>query len=166
MTKSLGIAFVCLLIFVAISLFIPPDNMTEVLSAGVTVAAGYGLYRWGPAALRAFARGAKTAEEQGVIGVTLLLASIIAMRIYSVVYINLGRPEYLQLLHISPFIVYVTLIALILFIAATRYEGEKPTRLGSVAAALVAFMAVGFSSLGPFIASKLGAIISLIAHAF
>lgn len=154
-----------LLAFIATALFVDPDTMTEVLSIAVLFAAAWGLVRWGAAAGRAYVRGASTVEEQGVIGIVLLLFSIIVSRVYSVTYLALDRPLYLQVLHIAPFLVYMTFVALILFISATRYEGERPTRLGGAIAGIIAFIAVMFSPLWPIIVAKLGALVSILLRA-
>jgi hypothetical protein len=164
MIRAVAITLASIVAFVGVALFVPADAMTETLSVAVLIAAAWGLTRWGMAAVRAYARGARTVEEQGVIGIVLLLLAIIAQRVYSFLYLQFDRPEAWQALHISPFIVYTSLIALVLFIAATRYEGERPTGIGGFAAAAIAFLAVMFSSIGPFIVSKLGAIVSVLVH--
>lgn len=143
-------------VFVAISLFVPSDTMNEALRAGVFVAACWGIMRWGPAAWRVYFRGAQTTESWGILGIALFLSAEAAQSVYAVVYLNLDRPEWMQLLHVSPFLVYVKLIALSLFIAATRFPGEKPSKVGTVGAALLAFLGLMLTATGP----KIGAIVA------
>lgn len=162
MTKPLLVTLGAILVFIGTSLFIDSDTMNEILSVAVVFAAGWGLVRWGGASVRAFLRGGSTVEEQGVIGVVLLLSSIIASRVYTSIYLWLGRPPAWQTLHISAFITYATLGSLILFISATRYAGERPTRLGGIAATVIAFLAVLVSPLWPILIAKLGALLSVL----
>lgn len=160
MVKSFTITLVLLLAFALTSLLIPADTLTEMLSVAVLIAAFWGLARWGGAGLRAYMRGAETVEAQGVLGVTLLLLAIIAQRVYSFLYLRFERPEIWQTLHILPFIAYVSLIALVLFINATKYPGEHSTPLTGTAVAVITFLAVMLSSIGPIIVAKLGAIMT------
>lgn len=160
MTRVLFITMALFLAFIGAALFITADAMTEALSAAVFIAAGLGIYRWGSAAWRVYFRGALTTESWGILGIVLFLFAEASSRVYTVAYINLDRPEYLQLLHISPFIVYAKLIALGLFIAATKFEGEKPTKLGTFAAAAVAFFGLMLTTIGPLVGAKVAAFIA------
>lgn len=142
--------------FVLCSLFIVADTLTEILSAGVFIASCFGLWRWMPAAWRNYREGAATETAWGLIGIVVLLLALAAQRVYSVVYIQLDRPEAFQLLHVSPFITYMVLVALILFIAATKFPGEKPTRLSGSIAAIITFVGVLLSAAGPLLARTIG----------
>ncbi len=156
MLRSFLFVALAVAVFSVPALLIPPDSMTEILSAGLLIACGFGIYRWGAAAFRGIRDGARTKESWGILAIVLLLGAMAAQRIYSVVYLNLDRPVWMQQLHISPFIVYVMLIAVVLFSASTTFPGERPTRMGGVAAAVIAFVGVLGSHLGPLALSKLG----------
>lgn len=158
MLRSFAFVLIALLAFVLPAFFIEPDSMTEFLSAGLFIACGFGIYRWGAAAGRVFAKGSRTRESWGILAVVGLLGALAAQRVYSVAYIQMGRPEWMQLLHISPFITYVMLISVVLFILATTFEGERPSPLGGIAAAIIAFVGVLASHFGPMLLTKLGAL--------
>jgi hypothetical protein len=156
MFRSILFALAGLTAFSLPALFIKPDDMTEILSAGLFIACLVGLWRWGPAAVRAIVSGSKTQESWGIIGVCGLLLALAMQRVYSVAYLNLDRPEWMQVLHISPFITYMMLVSVVLFISATTFPGEKPTGLGGIAAAFIAFVGVMVSHFGPLIAKSIG----------
>jgi hypothetical protein len=156
MFRSFLFVVLAMVVFSVPALFIDPDNMTEILSAGLFIACLVGIWRWGPAAVRVALSGAKTRESWGIIAVVGLLFSLAVQRVYSVVFINFDRPEWLTTLHISPFITYMMMIAVVLFISATTFPGEKPTRLGGIAAAIIAFVGVLASHFGPMVLAKLG----------
>lgn len=166
MGKPILITLSLILAFIATAFFIPPDPMNEVLSGGVFIAAGFGLYRWGPAAWRNYIAGAKDETAWGLIGLVLLLVSLSLQRVYSTVYINLGRPDYLMTLHIAPFLVYTTLIALVLFVAATSFPGERPNRINTLVAAIVSVLGISFSTIGPTLIGKIGLLMSKLLLVF
>jgi hypothetical protein len=156
MFRSFLFVISALVVFSVPALLIPPDDMTEILSAGLFIACLFGIWRWGPAAVRAIMDGAKTRESWGIIAIVGLLSALAMQRVYSVVFINLERPVWMTTLHISPFITYLMMIAVVLFISATTFPGEKPTKLGGVAAAFIAFVGVVASHLGPSLLGKVG----------
>ncbi len=164
MIRPILVTIAAIVLFLVSAVFIDPDTMNEGLSVAVGFAAAWGLVRWSGAAVRAYARGARTVEEQGVIGMVLLLGAIIAGRVYTATYLWLERPDAWQLLHISAFITYAFLGALMLFISATRFEGERPTRLGGIAATVIAFLAVFLSPMWPIIVAKAGGLLTVIVR--
>lgn len=165
MVKPTLIALGLLAAFILSAIFVPADPLTEILSAGVFIASCFGLWRWTPAAWRNFASGANTETAWGLIGVVVLLLALAIQRVYSVFYIALDRPEALTVLHVSPFITYLVLIALVLFIAATKFQGEHPTKITGLLAAVIAFFGVLLSSALPYFVAKfvaLGAVLAKI----
>lgn len=144
-------------LFVLTSVFVDPDTLNEVLSAALFIACGVGVLRWGPASWRVFwSTERPSMAAVGVMAMVLWLTGTMLGRIYTVLYLNLGRPVWMQVLHISPAITFIILCAVLLFIAVTRFDGEKPTRLGGVATGLFTLIGVLFSTAGPAIIAKMG----------
>lgn len=166
MARPILVSLGLIAIFVLTALFIPADPMTEILSAGVFIASCFGLWRWAPAAWRNFISGARTETAWGLIGVVVLLTALAVQRAYSVLYIALDRPDSFTLLHVSPFITYMVLVALVLFIAATKFQDERPTRITGVIAAGIAFFGVLLSAAGPMVVAKLSVIGTALTKVF
>lgn len=160
MTKPILIVLCLIAIFTVAAFFIPADGMTQILSGGILIAAIVGVWRWGGAAVRVFVRGARNEESWGILGIVTLLGAIIASRVYSIIYIGLDRPEAFLTLYINPFIQYSTLIALSLFIVATRFSDERPNKLGSGLTALIAFFGVLLTAGGPLFVKSISAFIA------
>lgn len=154
MTRSLLITASIFLAFVSIAFFVPPDPMNEVLSAAVFVAAAFGMYRWAPAALRVFASGARTEESWGILGLVIILLTEALRRVYSVFYLQLNRPDWMDALHIAPGLTASTLVGIFLLVLATKFDGEKPSKLPGTLAAVIAFLGVMLSSALPYFIAK------------
>lgn len=152
--------------FVVPAFFIDADTMNETLSAGLLIAAAFGVVRWGAAAWRVYWRGAVEERDWGILAIVGLLISLAAQRVLAVITINLDRPVWLRELHLSPFLTYSLLVCCVLLIAATRFDGEKPSRMDNVTAGLIAFLGVLMSAAGPYIISKLSALSSVLSRMF
>lgn len=156
-------------VFGLVSLILPADPLLEIISAGIFVAAVIGIWRWGPAAFRVyFPRKDKPKPDRetslGLLGLVLWLFSEAGKRVYAVYYIQLDRPEWMQVLHISAGLNAITLIGLVLVIAATRWPGEKPSKLPGAMASIVAFFGVLLSAALPYFAAKFTILMEVIGR--
>lgn len=166
MKRSLTLTALLLAMFFAAALFIPADTMKEPLSAAVFILAGIAVMRWGPAGWRLYFSGASTAPSWGILGVVLFMVAEAAANLYTLIFLTLDRPDYMQVLHVSPFISYVKLVAMGLFIAATNFEGERPSRVGAAAGATLAAFGLLLTALGPIAAARGVGVVELVWRAF
>lgn len=166
MTKSVVWTIILVGGFVFLSFFFDADLMREWVSGAVFVGAGLGFYRWFGGAFHVYAAGIDTERRRGVFGLELFLLGEGLTQIYAVAFLNLDRPVWMQVLHLSAFFTFIKLIGLYFLITATRFGDERPLKIGGAAAAIIAFFGVIFTVGGPWLMSKAGAIASAIAHVF
>lgn len=159
MFRSSAITLSAIAIFVFFTFFIAVDTLTQILSGAVFVAAGVAVFRWGGAAVRVFLRGSKTEESWGILGLVLVLTAEAGRRVFSVVYLQLGRPVWMQVVPITPFLIYMTLAGIVLIVLATKLDGARPSQLPTFLLALLAFTGLMLSSVGTVIIGKLSALI-------
>ncbi len=101
-----------------------PDELSDATATMLALTCGLGLWRWGPTGWRVFWKGAKRTEDWGVLGLCFVLISIIVGRVYGIVYRQMERPDWLTESYWSPFSLYMLLCAVVLLVAATKYERE------------------------------------------
>lgn len=160
MNRALLVSIIALVLFWVPAIFIQPDSMLAIVSAGLFVASIWGVFRWGGAAWRVIRRGATKESDQGILAIVILLIALALQRVYSVVFVTLDRPLYLQNSHVNGFLAYLLLIGCVLLIASTRYEGEKPSQLGATTAGIAAILSVLIAHSGPWLVTKVVGIIS------
>lgn len=163
MIRSSLITLSIFVVFIVTAFFFPPDAMNEVLSAAVFVAASFGIYRWGGAAWRVFASGARTEESWGILGLVIILIAEALRRVYSVFYLYMDRPDWMNELHIAPGLTAGTLIGIFLLVIATRFAGEKPSNLPGVLAAVIATFGVLMSTALPYFVAKMAALYTVLS---
>lgn len=148
------------LAFSLVALVVPPDPYSIALRVLLVFACVLGIYRWGRTAWRVYRNGASEPHEQGIMAIVILMMGLAANQIYSAVFIMMDRPEWLTNYHFSPFLVFISLIGVVLFIVSTRVEGEKHSPVvGAVLAALTA-LSVAIAGLWPAVAKVIGPFLS------
>lgn len=157
--KAFGFTALCIALFAVLASFIPPDPLTEGLSAAIFIAAAIGITRWGPAAWRVYFPPKNDAQDSttslGILGLVLWLISESLRRIYSIIVIQMHRPDWVSEVHVSSALNAVVFVGICLVILATRFEGEKPSRMSGIAMAVITFTGVMLSALGPWIIGHL-----------
>lgn len=158
MLRSISITLGALALFVLVTFLVSPDTLTQYLSVAVFVAAGFAVLRWGGAAARVFAKGSRDTTAWGVLGLVLMLLAEEGRRIFSIVYLQLGRPEWMIVVPITPFLVYLTFAGILLIILATRIDGERPAQFPTIVTAILVFVCLMLSSLGGIVIKQLVAL--------
>lgn len=170
MIRTLLVTLGLVAAFALPAIYFTPDQFREWLSYGLIVAACIGLLRWLPAATRVYVERAGERSSLGILGVVVVLASICFWQVYAVYNIRADRPDWLLQTHIFNAIVYLMLIGVVLFVTASKFHGETPTRAGKTATAIIATLGLFFTSAGPmvlkFIGGLLQSLLSLLAHVF
>lgn len=121
---ALLFAFGGLAIFGISALFFTPDQMSDATATVMIVACVAGLWQWAPTGWRVFWRGARRVEDWGILGLCLVLISILAGRIYGILFRQLDRPQWLLESYWSPFFAYILLCAITLLVAATKSDPD------------------------------------------
>lgn len=147
-------------IFVVAALTMEADQLSEVIRAVLIVACVFGILRWIAGAWSAFKTSGKRAS-MGILAVVTLLTGILAISIYAVTFARLGRPSWLIELYFAPYFTAWECVGAGLFVLSSRFDGERPTKLDGPVTAVAAVIAVGLTTFGPWLLTKLG----LIAHA-
>lgn len=167
MIKPVLIVIALHAIFITLAYLLPPDTLGGILRSALLIACLLGILRWGIGAWSAFKSAGKK-SSMGILGVVALLVGISAISIYSVVFINMGRPEWLTQWYLSPYFVAVQLVGVSLLVFSTTFEGEKPTSLSGYAAFIIATLGVLLTNAGahviPWLVSKGGALMQMVAR--
>jgi predicted membrane protein len=121
---ALLVALGGLAIFGLSTLLFTPDQMSDATAVVMIVACVAGLWRWAPTGWRVFWRGARRTEDWGILGLCLVLTTILAGRVYGIIFRQLDRPEWLVQSYWSPFFLYTLLCAVTLLVAATKSEKD------------------------------------------
>lgn len=166
MIKTIAITAVLACMFFISTILLPPDRLREVLSSGLIVACLMGVYRWGGAALEVYRKRAGERSSLGIIGVVLMLAAIAANQGYAILFVRLGRPDWLIAQNYLNAIIFVLLVAAALFVTSTRFDGEKPTPTSGAITALIAVLGIMLTSVGGFIVKFLAGAVQALVHLF
>lgn len=156
--RSVLLTIAAHIVFLIPQPFLTPDQQTELWSGILTAACLWGIWRWGKTGWRAYTEGSEEPWHYGILAIVLLLSFFIIWRLYGVLYVRNDRPvEWLQY-PTTAYIVFGFTVAVVLFSAATKLDGEKPSRLMGVITAIGAALAIFLSSVWPLLVSKGGAI--------
>lgn len=117
---------VLLAVWWVLTLLFTPALLLEAASTFAFVLCVIGLVRWGKTGWRVFWQGARRPEDWGILAIDFIFLSYGSLRIYALIFRQLGRPDWLQDSHFAGFLVFLTVCALALFIAATK--DEPPTK--------------------------------------
>ncbi len=161
MIRTLAITLGLVAGFIGPAYFLEPDRLREILSALLIVLCLIGLVRWGPAAFEVYSKRAGERASMGILGVVVLLAAIAMNQAFVITNIRFN-PDRPPTTHLLNAIIYLLLIGTALFVTATRFEGERPTRVGRSMMALIAVIGLLFTSVG---AKLLGWIAAILTHA-
>lgn len=125
---GLVFAFLAATFWWAWTVFIPAPLGVELLSALLVPLGAIGLWRWGPGALRnLWARMLPPAKILTIAVTTLVFGAVFA-GIWRLIYLWLDRPVTMSSAtnHWAYFPVFITLIALILYLLSTRRDTDPP----------------------------------------
>lgn len=164
--KAIVWTLVIVLPFIIATFIWNADQMTEGVATLALLACGFAVYRWWKTAVRVYMNGASQPHEHGILGIVVLCIFYAAARIYNVVYLRLGRPEWLSEWYMAPSLNYGVAVGIALFALATRLDGEKPGKITALVTGAVTVLAVAFSGLWPLLASKGQFIIRLFHNIF
>ncbi len=146
--------------------FVEREVFREWLAYGLLVACFIGLVRWVPAAWTVYRKRASERPSLGILGVVVLLSSIAVWQIYTLYNLRAGEPVWHKATDIFNAIVYCLLLGAALFVFASKFDGEQPSRVGKTVAGSMAVLGLFFHSFGQVVLSKLGAIIQALGHVF
>lgn len=155
MKRAIAVTAACHAVFFASAVVFPADAMNEVLRGALVVCCGLGIMRWGIGAWAAFTSSGKR-SSMAILAIVTLLTGLVCSSVYNVLFIRLGRPDAWTAMYWSPYFVALTFVGVSLLVASTRLHGEAPTKLDAPLAAIVAFLGLMTTTVGPWAITKAG----------